>query len=490
LSRARFGLAAFFYGLLVLYASTLVGPMGINFVSIGWDEALNRLLDLRYVSHGSDQRADWMGNVTMAVPLGILVAGTLSSARVPGQKPRTATIAAFLLCAIFIVGVKYLQIFFPPRTVTLNYIAAQSLGAIIGIAVFAVMRLSIGDVTRGFRRLESLRMALLVYTALLILFMLMPLDFALSADDLAAQLAKLPDTLTALNGEDRPLRVWLAVTLAGIVSTAPVGALLTLTDRSGRLYLGRSTSAAAWAGLFLMLIVYALTTLVISGSASLPTVAFRTIGIALGAWSLHFLTRQDSEQVHDELGALVPWAVPIYLLTLFSVNGLLSFDWIGAEQAERGLYGLGLLPLFNYYIVTKAQAAKNIIGHVVMYAPIGVMIWLRVRHGTGRGTSFFLAVLLSAIVETGRFFRPGLVPDINAVPLAGIAAWTAAALMPVLWQMLSAVTLLRATQSRTLPLEGGDTPVVNWRDRRADRHCKRRERTENRGTAIGEVEDY
>jgi hypothetical protein len=120
-----------------------------------------------------------------------------------------------------------------------------------------------------------------------------------------------------------------------------------------------------------------------------------------------------------------------------------------------------------------------------MYLPIGVMIWLRATNGDGRAKAFFLAAILSAIVETGRFLRPGLVPDINAVPLAGMAAWAAVALMPVLWRLLGAVTIARAVAfPRSLDTAGDAGP--NWRDHDLARRTRRHDRTK----AIGDVEDY
>jgi len=58
-----------------------------------------------------------------------------------------------------------------------------------------------------------------------------------------------------------------------------------------------------------------------------------------------------------------------------------------------------------------------------------------------------IAALLSSAVEAGRFLRPGLVPDVNAVPLAGAAAWAAAWAMPIVWRMIAAVA------------RGGTTPI-------------------------------
>jgi len=220
-----------------------------------------------------------------------------------------------------------------------------------------------------------------------------------------------------------------------------------------------------------------------SGTASLPAVAVRTTGIALGAWFMHWLTRQDPEHIRYDLGDMVPWIAPIYLVTLFGVNGLLSFDWITPHAAAEDFYSLGLWPLFNYYIVTKAQAAKNIVGHIVMYAPIGIMIWLRAKDGGGKA-ALILAALLSAIVETGRFLRPGLVPDINAVPLGGIAAWAAATAMPPVWRMAEAVATGLAMPLP--PSQGMTRPgAADWRDRTNGRRVP-----PVQSETIGDVEEY
>jgi VanZ family protein len=479
-TRSRYALAAILYVVVIAYASTIVGVAGPNYVPIDPVEALQRLIHIHLVEHGSDQRSDWMGNVVMLVPLGFFMTGWLSPSGL-ASKP-----GAFVLSLGCILAIKYAQLFFPPRTVTLNYVIAQSLGAVIGIFLFAAMRSPLAAVRHSVGRLESLRAVLTIYTGLLILFMLMPLDFALSMDDLAVQFDKLSGTFIALNGEGRAFVVRLALTLTSVAETAPIGALLSLTGR-GRLYVGRSAGFAAWLGFLAMVCVYALTCLVISGSASLPAVAFRTAGIALGAWFMHWLTRENPDRLRYDLGRLVPWAVPLYLLLLFAVNGLLSDIWTTPDAAASEFYELGLLPLFNYYIVTKAQAAKNIVGHVVMYAPIGVMVWLRVRRTGGKALSFVLASLLSAIVETGRFLRPGLVPDINAVPLAGIAASLGAAFMPLLWQMLSAVALGRTTTAvPPLPPDTTDPQIVSWRDRDINRRARRRDQS----SAIGDIEHY
>src|SRR3954451_23083428 len=65
------------YAGIMLYSSTLIGPTGINFVARDPADAFKVFLSTRYVDHGSDQRADWVGNLLMLVPLGFMVTAVI-----------------------------------------------------------------------------------------------------------------------------------------------------------------------------------------------------------------------------------------------------------------------------------------------------------------------------------------------------------------------------------------------------------------------------
>jgi VanZ family protein len=487
-SRASLSLPIILYASLMAYASTIVGPVGPHYVPIDWNEAFQQLINMPYVEHDSGQRSDWMGNLVMTVPLGFMVAGLFSSGRLLAKRNLSVpgVFCAALLCFAIIVAVKYAQLFFPPRTVTLNYLIAQCAGATVGIMLLGVIRSAFASPGINPGGLETLRVVLCIYSGLLIAFLLMPLDFALNAEDLTRQLNKVPITFSDLGGQGRPILVRLALILTVPLQTAPLGALLTLLNR-GRVHVGRSVAGSTWIGFLAMLSVYAATTLVMSGSASLPAVFFHTTGIAFGAWLMHWLTRRNPDQLHNDLGGIVPWVVPFYLLIVCAANGLLSLDWTTPDAAADDFYGLGLLPLFNYYIVSKAQAAKNIVGHAALYAPIGVMVGLRARDASGRATAFVLAAILSAGVEIGRFLRPGLTPDINAVPLAGIAAWAGAALTPLLLDMLASVAAGGAGlgESWLSRPSGGDPPKI-WGEHEPDLRTSRRELNK----VIGDIEEY
>jgi glycopeptide antibiotics resistance protein len=434
-NRRRLTWLCLIYAVLMLYSSTLIGPGGMNFVSLNPAEAFQKLLAIGYITHGSDQRADWIGNLLMLVPFGLLVAGSLWPQRPALRLP--AALGALLICVGTILTIKYLQLFFPPRTVTLNYVLAQTLGAVIGCAGYAIWHERVGHWVSRSDHVRVLVLGLRLYAGALFLFVLMPLNFALDAPDLRIQFNRLPATLLALPGEDRPLAIRAVLIVVAAAAFIPVGMLLTLV-RQGVYRVRRGLLPVGCLGLLLTTGLYGLTTLVISAYPVAPAILYRTAGIVAGAAAIRWLARQDAEALRVRLTWLVPWAVVPYLAGVLLVNRLLSVHWLTWSEAVAQAYPLGFLPLFDYYIVTKAEAAKNIVGHVALYMPVGVLVWLRCGAGS-RWRAFVVAAVMSFVVEAGRYLRPGLEGDINAVLVAGLAAAAAFGLMPSVWSMVEAL---------------------------------------------------
>ncbi len=424
---------------LIVYSSTVVGPSGLTFVALdgatAWREFEGRAFT--WVSLGSDQRSDWMGNLLMGVPFGFLLAGALwpRDRAVTGRAAEALAAAAALgLALLFVLAVKFAQLYFPPRTVMLNYVVAQTVGAAVGVAALAYWARALRrPLWLGLLRpRESLRLGLALYSVAWLLFVLMPLDFALSRSDLLALWIRLPEVVVAVPGANRPPAVRCALLAASALATAPLGMWLVL-GRQGR---NRPVSVAVAAGFAVMVVVLLLSALVISGSPSLISVAVRATGVALGAVAMHWLLRQDPELTLRRLRSMSVWAVLPYFGLLLAVNGVVSLDWRTPAEAARSSNLLGLLPLYDYYIVSKSAAASNIVAHAVMYAPIGLFVWL--QFGQAR-TAAAIAVPVALVVEAARYLRPGLEGDINAIAVAGIAAYSAARLMPAVWRLVRSI---------------------------------------------------
>src|SRR5579862_3498824 len=80
-SRWMFVKIAFAYCLIIVYVSTAVSLGGFHFVPIELGAAWQRFIETPYHAGGPDIRADWISNLLMLVPLGIMAAGALW----PGQ---------------------------------------------------------------------------------------------------------------------------------------------------------------------------------------------------------------------------------------------------------------------------------------------------------------------------------------------------------------------------------------------------------------------
>ena len=471
---SKYAVPAFLYAVLIIYASTMVGPNGVHFVPIDPRLAMSRLFEITYVQPSANHHSNWVGNIALMVPMGFLLAGWCCFAR---RMTVVGGLGAILIGFELIVAIKFAQLYFLPRTVSLNYIVAQSIGLLGGSIAYG----GLYQVPAKFRvkveGIQSLRFLLATYTLLASVFLLIPFDFARTTNDLASILLKLSSSMTLIDGAGRPPAIMAAFILGSIVSMVPVGAFLTFVGGS-RLHIGRSTGAATLAGFCGSFAIYLLTAIMVSGKPSLPAVLFRTIGIGAGAYLMHRLVRLDPARVKPWLPRMVLTAIPIYLMGLAALNGLISTYWAMPDLALRGH---SWLPLYNYYMAPRAEAAKSIVLHIAMYAPIGALVAIHVRRVQAPLLAGVIATLLSALMEGGRFLRPGLTTDVNNIPLAAVAAWAAAIATPVLWRMMASVYIGWAA-----PRPAEDMAVKGWRERAADRKTRRR----GRGAVIGEIEHY
>lgn len=444
--RRYFVVWAWLYGLAVIYVSVVVGPLGFHFVPLDPADAWHKFLAVRYVPTNSDQRADWMANLLMLVPFGFLVGGSLWPAS--GLKRRcAAAVAAFVLCAAVILGIKYAQLFFPPRTVSLNYITAQCIGAALGIVVLGVCHDRATLLLRGMlpQGRQGLVLLLRIYVLILVLFMLVPFDFVLSARDLFDRLTTVPQQLVQFPGVGRPATIRVVLLAAGMVATVPLGALLVLSKP-------RRIGAAAATGFLLMSSVTILSLLLMTGTTSLVVLTNRSIGVVLGAVLTRWLASQDAAALRDGMRRAAPLCAGFYAAGLLLVNGLVSRHWRSPHQALAALNDHGLIPLYYYYIVTKATATRDFVAHFIMYAPIGVLFWMRRKDSPPGATVVLTAVLVSACVEFGRWLHPNRQPDINAIWVAGAAAWLAAKSLPAIWTLTTgAITGVAPRHPRLVP---------------------------------------
>ena len=90
------------------------------------------------------------------------------------------------------------------------------------------------------------------------------------------------------------------------------------------------------------------------------------------------------------------------------------------------------------------------------------------------------ALLLAALIEGARYFRPGLEGDVNAVAVAGLSALLTAQFMPAIWRMLEGVGRPKAS---LLP-----ATAPGWRERAAA--ARLRSAAQLGGPGADDIEHY
>ncbi|MBL8698333.1 MAG: VanZ family protein [Alphaproteobacteria bacterium] len=480
----RWGRIAWAYAIAIVYVSTVLGPSGLNFVARDPLEALHAFVTMPYYDHGSDQRQDWMANLLMFAVLGFLLAAARTGAR-PTRAGRL--VGAFLLAVVFLLAVKYAQLFFPPRTVSINYVLAQTLGASLGIAAFALLRRRVEAflhaIAVGGRRL--LLALLAIYTAALLLFMLFPFDFTLSAGDLAERIAALPAVVTGWPGEGRGTLMMVVLSLASIAVAVPFGAWLRLA------WPHRGTARLFTTGVTTIAGVMALALFVLSAGPKFTTLGLRAIGLALGLGLGRWLEAGRAARLLPILRASVPVLAIGYLVALAHTKGVATTTFLPFDALVAKLNVPGMTPLWHHYIVSKSQAAQSVLVHLVLFAPVGAMVWLVA--GAGRGAAWFAgltAFALGVAVEVARGLQPELTPDFTNALFAVFAAVATLRLAPMLWAMLldlerapafddrraaAAEAAARRGAAETAARRGGDTIAGAARDEPSPRSGAARE---------------
>ena len=363
-------------------------------------------------------------------PLGFLATGALSGTR--RAQAIAAGIVVFVLCALLAVGIEFAQVFFPPRTVSLSDIVAETIGAGVGVAAW----LAAGD------RLVSLWTQLLhggpataralaaLYALAYLVLALFPFDFLTSGADLAQKLgdrgrAALLVTQSCGGGTLR-----CAASLAiEVFTVAPLGVFLGMVAslRPRPISLGR---AFVW-GAVLGVVIEGLQIFVASGISQGASIATRGIGMAVGLAAYQSLRADWLTHYRAQLRLAALLAIPFYLVLLLALSGFfgaaLESRWVALEKLRR----VHFEPFYYYYYSSNTAALYSLLVHAAAYAPIGIGMWLFAgeRRRVALWMAALAAVLAASATEGLKLFLRGKHPDPSDVLIAAAAAVSACVLV-------------------------------------------------------------
>ena len=420
----RLGRYALLYLLFVVYGSLVP----LNFVDRPLHEALTAFSPPHWLPLGPGDRADWIANLVLYLPLSFLALAASQA-----QQSRAVSflrVAAVLLSlGLLAVSIEFLQLFFPPRTVSLDDLVAEGAGIVLGGLAWVVAgNRFLSLAAAGLRdRFGGLRAIAAVFVVAYLTLSLFPFDVVVSRAELQS---KLTSGFVGL---------WTAPIACPSTATCFGHSLLELGG--GALFglawhwLRRPTTvasplAAALLGLAFGVGVEFLQLFFVSGVSQGASALARGLGIALGYRFASEVPRIFASALHWRG---LRWWLAVgsvaYLVTLFLVNGWFRGSVGTVREALARLEEVQFLPFYYYYFVPEQWALLSATVQVAMYAPVGVLVALEGgrRHAQRQYLGWIaamLAALLALVIETGKLFL-GKRPDPTDVLLALGASYLA-----------------------------------------------------------------
>lgn len=388
------------------------------------DVAWSRLMQAPMLRVGANGRADWIANGVLYLPMGFLAtawlvgAGSRQSARAAA-----ACLGGLLLGCMLAFTVEFAQVFFPPRTVSLNDLLAEAIGTALGVLAALAgahgFRALLGSMGAGGPMLR--RLLAPAYLLLYVALALFPFDLVLDADEWMNKLHRgqvawlLVDTDT-----EQGLARQLAKLLVEVATVAPIGAWWAARVAPGVPPLAVAVRAAVM-GIALGAAIELSQLFILTGLSQGASVLTRSLGFAAGAMLWVRIHDLHVEALRAGLRRATAPLMLLYAPLLTLHFGWWRGPWMSVSDALHRLQGeIRFMPLYYHYFTTEASALTSLLAVASAYAPIGLFGW---AWHLGAITSAMLAANLALVIESGRLMAASTKPDPSNLLIAAAAAW-------------------------------------------------------------------
>ena len=401
----------------LVYASIIPLHYSAQSLAQVWQQFLNTpWLDLDVYN-----RADWVANAIVVLPIGFAGTGAICFGKRATLNQVFGVSCLVISTALLVAIIEFVQIWFPPRTVSLNDIAAGWVGAFLGPLLWLALGAPVFDrllavkVEDDFaaRKDAFFTWLLAVYLICLCLWSLLPGDLMLSGDELrvkfeAGRIVFLPGSEIVLPASGRGLLGHLLSMLATIVKLIPLGLLAYLSQpkHSQTQRCQTQNARKLWLNWCTPLFLELLQLPIFSRHFTITDVIMGW----LGAWFGWYLAQHAARLLAFNRFSRVRLALLLLNLALI----VASFLW-GAQrfatsaEMETRFGDFFSMPFVRYYYGSEFSAGFNLLMKILLFIALGFTFtnFLAQYSGSSRHTRFLKYGGLVAIAAFG-FMLEGL----------------------------------------------------------------------------------
>lgn len=404
-------LAALGYSSFAIYGSLVP----LKFQPHPLSDAVLAFRQLPYLELGIASRADWVANILLFVPLTFLWLGALWPRR-SGAMRVLAALAVLATATALSAGIEFVQYFFPPRTQSINDIAAECMGATLGVLAWLVFGARLNRWLAGFQgasgQVGLAERVLYLYLFVLFGYGVLPLDLTISPAELFHKWREGRVVLLPFSGGAGTFAQRTYDLASDIAIWLPAAFLWRISGRGDTTRVVLRT--LAWAALLevLQLFVY-------SRVSDFTDIVTAGIGGVLGAAAGSRLARPDQRGPTRELAGMgtvvailgvLAWSAVI--LAVFWYPFDFRNDW---GFVHERIDALKRAPFTAYYYGTEFRAVTEVLHKTGFFFPLGALL-APITHSLGgrwpalRPACHMLAILIiggmAGLVEAGQIFLP------------------------------------------------------------------------------------